>query len=324
MQNIKFGVIGTGMISDRFADAVRQTAGCEIVSVYSRSEQSGDTFARRHGIGRVCTTLDALFSSGIDAVYVASPNSLHFSQSMAALDARLHVLCEKPTVPTVREYTALSERAAASKCVFLEAMRPLHDPAFTLIREAIPKLGRLRHAVLEYCQYSSRYDAFLRGEIKNAFNPALANAAVMDIGIYPIEICVALFGAPLSVSSSSIFLENGFEGEGMARLSYDGMQALILYSKITDSVRPSVITGERGSLTFYHANGPQGILLHLRGEAPREIPYNPVENNMIYELSTFCRLIRNGEYTHPYNTVSEESIRIVEQIRQSSGISFHV
>ncbi|MBQ7377732.1 MAG: Gfo/Idh/MocA family oxidoreductase [Clostridia bacterium] len=324
METIRFGVIGTGMISDRFADAVKATPDCEILSVYSRGTESGEAYARRHGIESVCTSLDALLSSGIDAVYVASPNLLHFSQSMAALDAGLHVLCEKPAVPTAEEYLALSQRATDGGLVLLEAMRPLHDPVLALIKETLPRLGRIRHAVLEYCQYSSRYDAFLRGEVKNAFNPNLANAAVMDIGIYPIELCVSLFGAPHAVFSGSVFLENGFEGEGMARLSYDGMQALILYSKITDSVRPSVITGEHGSLSFLHANSPQELSLHLRGEAPTVIPYAPVENNMIYELAEFCRLIRGRVFSHPYAKISEESIRIVEKIRACSGISFDV
>lgn len=66
-------------------------------------------------------------------------------------------------------------------------MRPDFDPAFDMIKNALPRIGKIRRASFEFCQYSSRYDRFKDGIIENAFNPALGNAAVSDIGVYCIH-----------------------------------------------------------------------------------------------------------------------------------------
>ena len=97
---------------------------------------------------------------------------------------------------------------------------------------------------LEYCQYSSRYDKFRQGEILNAFRPELANGAIMDIGVYPIYMLVQLFGMPKDIKSFSTKLENGFEGDGIVLMQYEEMVAEAVYSKITESVNPSVFLGE--------------------------------------------------------------------------------
>lgn len=318
---MKLGIIGTNFISDRLVEAAKEE-GVLLSAVYSRTEESGSAFAQKHGIPQNFTDYKEFLKCGIDAVYVASPNALHYSQSKEALLAGLSVLCEKPAVPTVAQYRELVSLAKERGLVFLEAMRPAHDPSLALIREQLPRLGKIRHAVFEYCQYSSRYDAFLAGDIKNAFNPALCNAAVMDIGVYPIHTCIRLFGMPKDVTSHSIFLSNGFEGEGIAHLIYDEMQVDILYSKITQSVRPSVITGEYGSLCFDVPNTPQSIVLCLRGQEEERLSYTPVKNNMIYELREFARLHAAKEADHPHLLPSEQTIAVIERICASSGIRF--
>ena len=66
-----------------------------------------------------------------------------------------------------------------------EAMRPAFDPVADIISSEISKLGAIRHAHLEYCQYSSRYDRFKSGEVLNAFDPQICNSALADIGNTP-------------------------------------------------------------------------------------------------------------------------------------------
>ena len=122
-------------------------------------------------------------------------------------------------------------------------MRPDFDPAFDLIEENLPRIGKLRRATFEFCQYSSRYDSYREGIIQNAFNPELGNAAVMDIGVYCIHSLVRLFGMPQSIRALSTKLPNGFDGSGIVLMEYDGMTAEAVYSKISVSVNPSVLQG---------------------------------------------------------------------------------
>ena len=190
---LKIGIIGTNFISDDFCDAAAQVDGIELYAVYSRSADTGNHFAERHNIPTVFTDYEQFLDSPIDAVYVASPNFAHCSQSIKAMEKKKHVLCEKVMASNEQEALSMIECAKKNHVVLLEAMRPDFDPAFDMIKNALPRIGKIRRASFEFCQYSSRYDRFKDGIIENAFNPALGNAAVSDIGVYCIHSLVRLF-----------------------------------------------------------------------------------------------------------------------------------
>jgi len=139
---LRIGIIGTNTISDNLVNNAKTVEGVEICSVYSRKEETGRAFADRHGILSVYTDLDAFLSDEtMDAVYVASPNSFHASQSIAALEHGKHVLCEKPIASNEEEYKAVKKLALSKNLIFLEAMRPFFDPVMDQVREEMTKLG---------------------------------------------------------------------------------------------------------------------------------------------------------------------------------------
>lgn len=323
MKDIRLGIIGTGKISAQLCDAVRRAGGFTAAALLSRDRARGEAFAKENGVAAVYTDESAFLSSEIDAVYVATPNRLHAAGAIAALTAGKHVLCEKPVALTTAEWGEMCTAAKKNGCVLLEAIRPLHDPAFSLLQSYLPRLGKLRSASFVYCQYSSRYDAFRRGEILRAFDPSYGNAAMMDIGIYTAALAAALFGVPERVSASSVFLENGFEGGGQALLTYRDMPVTLTYSKIVEEVTPSVIYGEEGALTFYRPSAPRELWYYPRGGAPVRLPYEPAENNMTHELHTFARLITAGEVDHPYLAISRTTMQIADAVRASAGVEFH-
>ena len=260
MKEIRLGLIGTGKISTQLADAARAAGGFRLSAVLSRDPARGAAFAKENGIACAYAEEEAFYAAGLDAVYVATPNSCHAHYAIAAAAHGLHVLCEKPVAADREEWAAMRRAADAHGVVLLEAMRPLHDPLMPLLQRELPALGRLRHVRLEYCQYSSRYDAFRAGQVLRAFTPAYANAAVMDIGVYCVAVAAYLFGMPQKVQATSVFLENGFEGGGEALLAYPGFTVSLGYSKITASVAPSCFLGEDGALTVDRLNAPTRVL----------------------------------------------------------------
>lgn len=321
MEKLRLGVVGTNFISDWFCEAVQMRGAAVCQAVYSRSEKTGRAFADRWGIPLVYNDFSSFLDSGIEAVYLASPNAFHYEQALAAIERGLSVLCEKPFVPDLPSFCRLREAAEKKGVVLMEAMRPAHDPALAQVRATLPRLGKIRRATFEYCQYSSRYDRFKAGELPNAFNPSLGNAALLDIGIYPLFWCVALFGRPKEVKASSVFLANGIEGEGSALLSYPEHQVSVVYSKITDSVTPMVICGEEGSLTIDRPQKPERLVFYPRGGDREELPYIPAANNMIYELDDFVRLVREGG-KNPYLSYTEDALFVADAIRREAGIVF--
>jgi predicted dehydrogenase len=218
----------------------------------------------------------------------------------------------------------LNVKAEKERCggVITEALRCDFDPPILKIRELLPKIGKVKKAHFEYCQYSSRYDAFKRGEVLNAFNPKMKNSALADIGIYPLHLCISLFDTPHSLSSKSVFLHNGFEAEGNVSLDYGDMTATVKYSKIIDTSTPSIIEGECGSIIIDRVNGTGKVTLALCGEAPIDVPITVSSNNMEYEIAEFIRIAKGDADGNVYLDWSEKTMRCVDEIYRQSGIKF--
>ena len=321
---LKIGLIGTNFIVDQFMSALRACAGAEAVAVYSRTLTRGQTFAAKYGIPYVTDSLDDLFTQ-VDAVYIASPNGCHYAHTMAALAHGRHVLCEKSITVSREEYLRAEAEAERRGLVYMEAMRPVHDPFCALLRSHLADVGTLRYARFEYCQYSRRYDAYLRGIVENAFDPSLGNAALLDIGVYCVALCAALFGAPEKVSDAeSSFLANGFEGQGRATLIYKDLIVDLLWSKITQSVTPSVILGESGALVYDCPRAEGGITCRLRGQDPVALPFTPSENNMVYEIADFISAVREENVRHPYRAITRTTMGVMDDIREKAGIRLPV
>lgn len=322
---ITFGLIGTGKIVASFLDAVKDLDEIRVLAVCSRKEESGRAFADQHGIERAVTSLEELAAmEDLDAVYVASPNCCHFEQSMFLLKHGKHVLCEKPLTSNAREARLLIEEAGKNDRILIEAMRNAYDPGFQKIKELLPQIGHVRRATIQYSQYSSRYDAFKQGHVLNAFNPALSNAAIMDIGVYGIHSLVNLFGMPEKVETASVFLENGMEGAGTLLASYQGMIAEVLYSKITDSSQPSEIQGENGSLLIKTIENPREITVHLRGITPYTVRIGRVPNQMSYEAAEFARMVEENDQQEAkkWQDISLMEMRVMDEARKKAGIVF--
>ena len=101
---IRFGMVGTGFIADWVLAGARQDARFEAVAICSRSQERADAFAAKHGIPHTFTSLGQMAASPlVDAVYIATPNFLHASQSILCMRYGKHVLCEKPMAVTLAE-----------------------------------------------------------------------------------------------------------------------------------------------------------------------------------------------------------------------------
>ncbi|MBQ7386940.1 MAG: Gfo/Idh/MocA family oxidoreductase [Clostridia bacterium] len=319
---MNFLIIGTNFISDRFAEAASEVPGVSLYAVYSRKLETGRDFAAKYGIDKVYTDYEeALSDAGIDAVYVASPTLCHAEHTILALRAGKHVLCEKMMGADLSDFEKMKSCAKETGRILLEAMRPAHDPAYETVLEYLKRLGRLRRASFEFCQYSSRYDAFLEGRMTNAFNPAMKNTALADIGIYPLHAALMLLGEPKNVTARSVFLENGFEGEGVMTLDYGDMLASVVYSKITNSVTPSVIEGERGALTINKISAPTELVYYPRGASAEVIKLDVAPNNMVYEIAAFRDMTLGKKDPQKYMNITEYAQKIVENVYISSGIS---
>lgn len=320
---VRFAVIGTNKITDGFLNAAMLCEDFKLAAVYSRSKEKALEFGSKYGVTLVYDDLDELAASNeIDAVYVASPNSLHASQSIKMLNGKKHVLCEKTIASNIKELEAMLKAADDNGVILLEAMRPVFDPGFKAIQDNLHKIGKVRRLTFQYCQYSSRYDNFKNGVIENAFNPKFSNGALMDIGVYCIHPMVKLFGMPKKIVASAVKLENGIDGAGTILVEYDGMQGELLYSKITNSKLPSQIQGEKGCMIIKEIPDTRELSIIYNNGEIEELEISKHPNNMYYEVEEIVRLINSKENAHKHNKYSVIEVKIMDEVRSQLDIKF--
>src|SRR4029450_610619 len=94
---VRWGVLSTANINQAVLAGARESDRVDVVAVASRDQARAEAYARRHGIERAYGSYEALLADGdVEAVYISLPNSLHVEWSVRALEAGLHVVCEKP------------------------------------------------------------------------------------------------------------------------------------------------------------------------------------------------------------------------------------
>lgn len=320
---VRFGIIGTNFITEKFLDAAREVESFSLAAVYSRSMEKGKEFASRYGMPPVFDSLEELAASDlIDAVYLASPTSCHYMQAVLMMNHGKHVLCEKPICSNEMEWKLMVEAARENQVVLLEAMRPAFSPGLDFVASNLFKIGTIRRAMFTYCQYSSRYDRFKEGIIENAFLPKLSNGAIMDIGVYVVFAMVRLFGMPDSIKAAGVSLSNGVNGAGTILAQYENMQAELQFSKITDGRLPCEIQGENGSILFDQIYGPTRIEIIYRDGSSEIIPVEALKKDMVYEIREFIRLMNHSQDSAKYQEYSSMEMKILDEARKQLRIVF--
>ena len=325
IKKINVGVIGTNFITDWVINGARQDSRFNLVAVYSRTQETADAFADKHQIPHTFISLQAMAASPlIDAVYVASPNFLHAEQSILMMNHGKHVLCEKPFASNVKEVKAMIATAQANNVVLMEAMKTTLTPNFIAVRDNLSTIGTVRRYFSSYCQYSSRYDKYREGIILNAFNPALSNGAMMDIGVYTIYPLVVLFGRPQEIKATGIKLSSGVDGQGSICLSYPEMEATVIYSKIANSSLPTEIQGEEGNITLNRINIIESVKLTHRKGGEEELTQPATHDEYYHEVHEFLNLIETGATESTINSHQNSLItmEIMQEVRRQLGVVY--
>ncbi len=323
---IRFGLIGTNWITEDFINAARQIGDFALTAVYSRTEEKGRQFADKHDIPHVYTSLERFAaSSELDAVYIASPNSLHAEYAILCMNQGKHVLCEKPLASNAREVRRMTDAATDKGVVLMEAMKSTFTPNFRAIQDNLHKIGPIRRYFASYCQYSSRYDIYKKGEeVPNAFNPIYSNGALMDLGVYCIYPLVVLFGQPERIQASGLMLDSGVDGAGSLLLSYKDMDAVIQYSKIVDSYASAEIQGEHGTIIFDKISRPDKVEIRYRDGQVEDLTQPQTINSMFYEAQEFIDLVKSGARQSRLNSHANslKVIEVMDEARRQMGLVF--
>jgi predicted dehydrogenase len=216
---VRWGVAGPGGIAERFATGMELVADGEIVAVASRSTERANAFADRHAIPTRYGSYDDLAADPeVDVVYVATPHSRHEVDTLTYMAAGKHVLCEKPFAINAAQARRMVEAARAGGLFLMEALWSRFLPAYRRLRQLLDE-DRIGQPLLVEADFGFRVPVSAEHRL---FNLALGGGALLDLGIYPVQLCAFVLGLPERVLADGIIGETGADEVVTGLLHHSG------------------------------------------------------------------------------------------------------
>ena len=320
---LKLGIIGTGAISHHFIEAAHASGQYQLATIYSRNLETAEQFARRYSNVQLFDQLDVFLMSSFDVVYIASPNSLHYSQAKTALLSDKHVILEKPAVIKPEEWKDLVQTAQDNQRFIFEAARNYHEDAFATIKNFLVN-KQILGADFNYAKYSSKMPNLLAGDTPNVFSDRFAGGALMDLGIYPIYAAVRLFGKPTHATYQAQKLDNSIDLNGDGMLYYPDYQVHIKAGKNITSNLPCEIYTTDGTLTLNTIEHVQSATFTDHQGNEVQLPIQQAPHTMTEEVAAFANMIKQAELTL-YQSWIDDATHVHDLLytmRQNAGIRF--
>lgn len=297
---MKLAILGTGKIVEEVLPVLKEINGIELSAILStpRSIEKAEKLAELYAISQASSDYDSILANpDVDTVYVALPNHLHYDYAKKALLAGKHVICEKPFTLTLAEFEDLAKIAEQKNRILLEAITNQYLGNFASIKANLAKLGDIKIVECNYSQYSSRYDAFKRGEIAPAFDPAKGGGALRDLNIYNIHLVVGLFGKPERVQYLAN-MERGVDTSGILIMDYGNFKAACIGAKDCSADIKSTIQGNKGSIAVLGpTNSMPELSLSLNDQSMTMINENTLNHRMHDEFVAFQAIIEQEDMT---------------------------
>lgn len=324
---INLGIIGTSAIAKSFVAGVKLSDKFELSAIYSRSYEKGAEFLVQNDVKLVFTDLlEMAKSDSIEAVYIASPNGLHYEQSKLFLENGKHVICEKPITSCAAEYKELKDLADRKGLIYMEAIIPIYTDGYLKVKEALSKIGDVKSARIDFSQYSSKMQRYKNGEKFNVFDMSLYGGTLMDLGVYCVWCAIDFFGMPKDITAFKNLMGDSVDGTGCAIFQYDDFNAILSYSKTGQSVIGSEIIGDKATLKIELISQYTGVYLVENG-VETEIVGTPLkEELMAGEARRFADYILNYKvYTKDYENNSKHCYTVhlcMDKIKEKANIKY--
>lgn len=319
---IKIGTIGSNFIVKRFMTTINNIEGMKLEGAYSRNLNKAKSLCKEFAINKAYDDLDAMLKDeDIDVIYIASPNSLHFHQAKLALLAGKSVICEKPFTSTYQEAEELALLARKRGLILFEAIMNRYLPVMKKVKEELNNIGKITTCLINFSQYSSRYDKYLKGDVANVFRSEFSGGALADLGIYNIHLLHFLFGSPKEAAYFGNINDYSVDMSGAAILKYDSMVASFVAAKDTYSHNFVLIQGDKGHI--YLNDIPQHVKkMEIRKEDKIEIIDIVGDDHYQYEYSYFRDKYESRDLK-AFEGRLEDSLavmKILENLRKVAGI----
>jgi predicted dehydrogenase len=319
---IRWGVVGPGAIATSFADAMGLTDGGTIVAVASRSAERAAVFGDRYAIPARYGDYESLAADPeVDVVYVATPQSRHEPDTLSLLRAGKHVLCEKPFALNARQAAAMIEEARSRGLFLMEAIWSRFLPAYRSLVEVIGD-GRIGEPLLVEADFGFRRP--LEPEHR-LFDLALGGGGLLDLGVYPLQLCSLVLGTPEHVVADGVVGETGVDEVVAAVLRHHGGRLGVVKASIRVGMSCTArISGTEGWIdlpAFMHC--PSSLTV-TTSAGPERIDGSYEGNGLQFEIEEVHRCLAEGSIESPVMPLDETRALAgtLDAIRSQVGVVY--
>ena len=289
----RWGILGTGSIARQFATGLQALPNATLAAVGSRSQEGADTFGSQFGADRRHASYAALAADpDVDAIYVATPHSLHRENTLLCIEHGKPVLCEKPFAINAAQAEAMVAAARARGTFLMEAMWTRFLPLIGRMRQLLAE-GAIGEVRMMQVDFGFRTSVNPKGRL---FDPALGGGALLDVGVYPVSLASLVLGQPSRIASLADIGTTGVDEQAGIILGYEGGQLALLSTAIrTNTPHEARIMGTGGLI---HLHGQwwrgTGLTLAVNGQEPQSIEEPITGNGYNYEAAEVMRCVRAG------------------------------
>lgn len=313
--------MGTGGIAAALTEAITAEGGA-VVAVSSASTERAAAFAAEHGIARHYGQHHELTADpDVEVAYVATTNDRHHLDVRACIEAGLPVLAEKPfalDLPLTRE---LLELAHERDVFVMEAMWMKLQPGFIDLQRRIaageigpPRLVQADFGITANAESDRRW-----------FSRELGGGALLDVGIYPLTLVIAVLGPPTKIVAVGELAATGVDAQVTVAMQHDTGLSSWSCSFVADTGVEATVAGPHGSLRLRSEmhNSP-GV---SRRSGSDTLEFGEVEGHDLglrWEVREVERCLDEGlvESSIIPHAATLEVMAALDEVRRQVGISY--
>ncbi len=320
---IRWGIIGPGKISNKFAADLALVPDAEITAVASRSMDRASTFAASHLVKTKFSSYESMISDGnIDIAYIGTPHSFHLEQTLLCLENGIAVCCEKPASLNALEVQKMVEAASANNVFFMEALWTRFIPSMKRVLKIVESggMGAVVQIEAEFC-FEAPVDPLSR-----LYNLSLGGGSILDIGIYPAFLAYLLLGVPQKITATAQRHDTGSDQTCTMQFEYpDGKSASLFSSVVFESQMPARITMEKGYILIqprWHESAQ--LVLIKAGDEAKTIDCPALGKGFSHEIEECHRCLRSGKIESELwsHQNSLDLISILDEVRDQVGVRY--
>ncbi len=319
----KWGIIGLGNIANKFASDLQLSKNAILYGVASRDIEKAKIFSKKyHSVHYYGSYEELAKNPEIDVIYIATPHTFHFENTMMCLKNDKSVLCEKPLGINSDEVKTMLKEAKSKKLFLMEALWTRFIPATEKLIELLQEkvIGDI---------ISIRADFGYKGDLKlegRIYNKKLGGGSLLDIGIYPIYLSLLTLGLPANIKVMARMTETGVDSYCSMLFDYENYAKANLESTVeADTPIEAYIYGTKGHIKlhtrFHHT---EKISLYQNGELTQVFDMKHKGEGYIYEIEEVNTCLRNNELesTKLPHSVSLNLITLIDRVKDKIGLSY--